>query len=104
MIYLILRPDLLPWETLFIGIPKYARAEDIERYLIPEIRRYLKTPKERKRPDKWKYYLIAHDLKKQQPDITYGEIADRLQMAYAEEKIILMKKIVRIMPKMLRNL
>lgn len=77
-----LSPTRNPEDTVYIGISRTAKIKDIEKELLPKIRKYLKSKPTKTRDDKWKYYLIAYDLKKEYPNLTYDEIADKLVEAY----------------------
>jgi len=54
-----------PEETIYFGVSRKARKEDLEGVIIPFIREELKGLKEasRFRSDKWNIYLIVYDLR-----------------------------------------
>ncbi|MDD4194970.1 MAG: hypothetical protein PHT96_00985 [Syntrophorhabdaceae bacterium] len=81
-----------PQKLLYICVARDAKIEVLEKALLPAIRRYLKPAKTKLRTDKWKYYFIVYDLKKYYPEITYQEIANKLQDAYPEMKRIFDEK------------
>lgn len=67
-----------------IILPATIATTDIEKVLLPSLKKYLKSRKERIRTDKWKWYLISYVLKQQ--GLSYGEISDKLIKAYPENK------------------
>ena len=81
-----------PEDTLFVGVSRTAKIDDIERTLIPAIRNYLKKKTDKVRDDKWAYYLIAYDLKKEYGKrLSYPQIGDLLYQAYPVIKVPRMK-------------
>lgn len=66
-----------------VTISKSANIKDIEKTLFTAIKKYLKPRKIKTRDDKWRYYLIVYDLKKE-----YGfsseVISNILHEAYPE--------------------
>jgi hypothetical protein len=75
-----------PGNTIYIGISKKAKDEDIKQ-LTQQLRTYLKPDKPRIRDDKWKFYLICYDIKKQ--GFSYEEIADSLIEVYRDNEALL---------------
>lgn len=73
-----------PEDTIYVGISRSAKVEDIEKHLLPLLRKYLKSAKPRIRDDKWKYYLICYDLRNQ--GLSYKEIADILSNDYPDNE------------------
>lgn len=70
-----------PEDTVYIGISKKTNIKDLEKILIPEIKKHLVAAKSRIRVDKWKYYLIVYDMK--QEGLSYSEISELMYQAYA---------------------
>lgn len=56
--------------------------ELIEKYIKKILQIHEPRKKVKKRDDKWKYYLIVYDFKKEYPNLTYDEIADKLVKEY----------------------
>jgi len=73
-----------PEDTIYAGISRKAKIEDIEKYLLPILREYLEAGRPRIRDDKWKYYLICYDLKQQ--GFSYKEIADIFVEVYPDDE------------------
>lgn len=70
-------------DTIYVGISKEAKLEDVKYHLLPVLKEYLERAEVRVRDDKWKYYLIVYDLKqKYQKRITGEQIAVALLQAY----------------------
>lgn len=69
-------------DNLCVFIKTTANIKDIKRDLLPKIKGYLKPKKIRIRTDKWKYYLIAYDLKDRYPQIEYENMPDLFLKAY----------------------
>lgn len=70
---------IYPDNTIYVGISKAAKIDDLENKLLPALRTRLMEPeakKTRMRTNKWKNYLICYDLKKTYKAITYETIAD----------------------------
>lgn len=55
-------------EVMYIAVSRKAKYTDIQKYLLSEVKAYLKPPDKKLRVDKWKYYLMVYDLR-----IRYGE-------------------------------
>lgn len=73
-------------DSLYIGIPLTVKMERLEKELIPAIRKHVRQKKNRVRAtDKWKFYLIAYDLKFN--GYRYRAIADALVTAYSYEEL-----------------
>lgn len=80
---IILSPDILPMECLYMGISRNAEPKQIMKELKAIVTKYI-TDREN-RPNKggvWKYYLIAYDLKYKYGCSHYSEIRRRLIDAY----------------------
>jgi hypothetical protein len=75
----ILSPSGRPSETIYIGISKRASIKEIEKILMPEIKK--RVVGKRIRTDKWKYYLIAYDLRKE--NYNYSEISEIMYQSYS---------------------
>ena len=71
-------------DTIYIGISRKAKITEIEKYLLPELKRYLIPHAPKIRDDKWKYYLIVYDLKRQHNDITFEDVSILLMNTYPE--------------------
>lgn len=91
----ILAPGKLE-DTLYIGITRSAAIGDIEKSLLPRIKKYLKPREVKFRTDKWKYYLIVFDLKEKNRTISYDNIAEILSEAYPYIKVRKGKKIEEV--------
>jgi len=75
--------------TIYVGISKKAKIEDIEKQLLPILSEYLETGKQRARDDKWKYYLICFDLRvffNRDKKMSYEKIAEILANTYPKQK------------------
>jgi len=84
----------IPEETIYIGISRKAKLEDIEKRLLPELREHLDRKKPRMRDDKWKYYLITYDHRTAL-GYKYGQISDELYEAYKMEELADERTIIR---------
>lgn len=74
-----------PDETIYVAFTKRAGKEDIKNEIGSIFDKFGEDTKKKPRSnDKWKYYLIAHDLEKQGSD--YSKIANILSKAYPDEK------------------
>lgn len=73
-------------EKIYISISPNAKLEHIIDDLILRIKEHLRQPKNRTRTDKWKYYIITFDFKKEHGQITFEKIADVFSNAYPEHK------------------
>jgi hypothetical protein len=80
-------------DTLYIGIHRNANREEILQSLSVAIKKYLQPSRVKKRNDRWKYYLIVHDMKNKYPNASYDDIAEVLSEAYPIVKIKRGKKI-----------
>ena len=80
--------------TLFVGI-SFGNKDEIMIQLESIVRRFIRSEKKgleglkprrrsNRRKDKWKYYLIAYDLKKNDPNLLSSDIGTILQEAYPE--------------------
>jgi len=79
------------WEdALSVVIPKVGKKEAIMSQLESIVDKYVKPSKTKIRTDKWKYYLIVYDLKKQ--GLRYPEISLILMDTYPNEKRLLDEK------------
>lgn len=83
----VLSPTGTPEDAIYIGIKKTAKISDIEKILLPTIKKYLAPKKSKLREEKWKYYLIVHDLVKN--FINYSEISEQLTQFYPEQNNLL---------------
>jgi hypothetical protein len=80
--------------TVYVGISKAAKYNDLKNILLPELRRTLSgfgNKQKRIRHDKWKYYLVCYDLRARDNNMTYDTIANIMINAY--EEIIVNKTI-----------
>lgn len=74
-------------DTILVRIDKKAKIKEVEEYLLPELRKHLKSSKPKIRAfEKWKYYLIVYDLKTRHPDWSYDDISDVLNDAFPPSK------------------
>ena len=77
--------DTMPVNNMFsIILPNTFSSSDISKVLIPLIKNYIGPRVRRIRDDKWKDYIMVHDLKKQH--ITYNEIADIMLKIFPEKQ------------------
>lgn len=76
-----LSPNMDEDNTLYVGITRTAKIKDIEKVLMPEIKKYLKRSSLKERDDKWKYYLAAFDFF-QDIGEDYALISDYLYSAF----------------------
>jgi len=85
-------PPVANIDTLYVGIDTKADINFVEEKLKLILEKYLRRRegRGRVRDDKWKYYLIAYDLKKEK-NLTYDQIGLVLMYAYPE---IIRKKLV----------
>jgi len=77
-------PPNTPSDTLYIGISLNGNRDDIKRQVNKIINEKIKPANGRIRDDKWKYYLMAHDLKTQ--GMSYDKIARVLSVVYVDEE------------------
>jgi len=73
--------------SILVRIDKSAKMTEVEEYLLPELRKRLKSSKPKIRAfNKWKYYLIAYDLKNLYLNCDYDDLADILNEAFPPAK------------------
>lgn len=65
--------------TIFVGISRYAKKADLHN-LCKELEEHLVPRNSRKRPDAWKVYIVAYDLREQKCE--FRLIAELLRLAY----------------------
>lgn len=74
-------------DTILVRIDKKAKIKEVEEYLLPELRKHLKSSKPKIRAfEKWKYYLMVYDLKTRYPGWSYDDIADVMNGAFPPTK------------------
>jgi len=93
--------NLLPWlkglihyrleNTLFLSVSRGANLKDVKKDVSKIIKENIQPKKRKKRNSKWKYYLIAYDLREQNK-IRYSEITNVMMNFFPENKKLLDEK------------
>jgi hypothetical protein len=78
-------------DSLYLGISRMANKKEVLRQVSKIFDTYAKPRKNRKRTDKWKYYVIVYDLKTDENQ-KYSDIATQLAEAYPDLKSLFDEK------------
>ena len=80
---------------LIISVNLDRTKEEIEEEIKNLLKIHMHNREKRKRLTKWKYYIVAYDIKNENGNISYDKIADNLQRLFPDADHLLMPGMLR---------